>query len=256
VDGIDELLPSVEPQIWADFLLPLVTALPLMEMPHVAFKFFLPTTVGAALKKHDNARFDRFRTFDLHWDTESLKELLALRLSSFNKKGINSLKALAEENAATIEDDLIRKAQGSPRAMILMGHLMFEAHCADVSKPDLLLKTSDLKNAIERFNREYQSLVTSVPLMRVDEKAGRIYVGGRPVDVKLSKREFKVLEFLYRGRGMIRSEAEIVEAIGYVSNIAFDSMISRLRAKIESDPDNPIYLVTERGRGYRLANTE
>jgi len=140
--------------------------------------------------------------------------------------------------------------------MILMGHLMFEAHCADVSKPDLLLKTSDLKNAIERFNREYQSLVTSVPLMRVDEKAGRIYVGGRPVDVKLSKREFKVLEFLYRGRGMIRSEAEIVEAIGYVSNIAFDSMISRLRAKIETDPDNPIYLVTERGRGYRLANTE
>jgi hypothetical protein len=256
VDGIDELLPSVEPQIWADFLLPLVTALPLMEMPHVAFKFFLPTTVGATLKKHDNARFDRFRTFDLHWDAESLKELLALRLSSFNKKGINSLKALAEENAATIEDDLIRKAQGSPRAMILMGHLMFEAHCADVSKPDLLLKTSDLKNAIERFNREYQSLVTSVPLMRVDEKAGRLYIGGRPVDVKLSKREFKVLEFLYRGRGMVRSEAEIVEAIGYVSNIAFDSMISRLRAKIESDPDNPIYLVTERGRGYRLANTE
>lgn len=257
VDGIDELLPSVDPQVWADFLLPLVTALPLMEMSHVAFKFFLPTTLGAALKKNDSARFDRTRTIDLHWNAESLRVLLAMRLSSFNKKGISSLKALADENAATIEDDLIRKAQGSPRAMILIGHLVFEAHGASSPKPDLYLKKADLIRATERFHREYQSLVASVPLLRADEKAGLLYIGGRILDVKLSEREFKVLVFLYQARGMVRSEKEITEAIGgYVSNIAFDSMISRLRAKIESDSDNPLYLITERGRGYRLINTE
>lgn len=257
VDGVEEMLPSAEPETWADFLLPLITSLPLMEMPHVAFKFFLPTTVGAVLKKKDSARFDRFRTFDLSWDAESLRKLLALRLSSFNKKGIDSLKALAEEHFATVDNDLIRRAQGSPRAMILTGHFLFEAHCANSPKPDSYLKSNELKIAVEKFDRDYRSLITSVPLMRVDDKAGIVYKGGLPQNVKLSKREFKVLTFLYQAYRMIRTEEEITAAIGgYVSNIAFDSMMSRLRDKIEADPDNPLYLITERGRGYRLSNTE
>jgi two-component system phosphate regulon response regulator OmpR len=33
-----------------------------------------------------------------------------------------------------------------------------------------------------------------------------------------------------------------------------DKLLSRLRAKIESDPANPKYLQTVRGRGYKLVS--
>ena len=258
VDGLEEISSSSIQQAKTDFLTSLITATPLLEMPHVAFKFMLPTSVGATIKQNPEVRADRFKMFDLSWDTGSLEKLLALRLGSFNKRGINSLKAMADQNGTGIDEELIRRAHGSPRALVLIGHLLFESHCANSSTPEVYLKMSELHSAVKRFNEEYYSLITTIPLLRVDQSAGVVAIGGTPLLAKLSKREFQVLEFLYRTPGVIRSQQQIIDAIGYDDNVdvAFDSMISRLRAKIEKDPTNPVYLVTERKRGYRLLNTE
>lgn len=256
VDGLDELPETVSTQARAEFLSPLVTNLSLMEMPHVAFKFFLPITLGAALRKNENIRFDHFHVYQLIWEPEWLRDVLAIRLTRFNKAGKSSLAALAEESAQAIDDDLVRKAQGSPRALILLGHLLFEAHCARTNEKRSLLSQEDFKSAARKFENEYRVLITSVPLLRVDENARKLYLGGRELEVKLSAREFAVLVFLYRARTMLRTEEEITAAVPYSSNIAFDSMMSRLRGKFEPDPRNPVYLVTEHGRGYRLVNTE
>ncbi|HEC33331.1 MAG TPA: winged helix family transcriptional regulator, partial [Chloroflexi bacterium] len=40
--------------------------------------------------------------------------------------------------------------------------------------------------------------------------------------------------------------------IDEVDDARIEKLISRVRAKIEEDPTNPRYLVTVRGRGYRL----
>jgi DNA-binding response OmpR family regulator len=52
----------------------------------------------------------------------------------------------------------------------------------------------------------------------------------------------------------------IVEAVWggqYMDNVddaRIEKLVSRLRAKIEHDPTNPRYLLTQRGRGYKLAS--
>ena len=42
------------------------------------------------------------------------------------------------------------------------------------------------------------------------------------------------------------------EYIDQVDDARIDKLLSRLRAKIEPDPRDPRYLVTVRGRGYKL----
>jgi two-component system response regulator RegX3 len=42
------------------------------------------------------------------------------------------------------------------------------------------------------------------------------------------------------------------EYIDQVDDARIDKLLSRLRAKVEPDPHNPRYIITVRGRGYRL----
>jgi two-component system response regulator RegX3 len=39
-----------------------------------------------------------------------------------------------------------------------------------------------------------------------------------------------------------------------VDDTRIEKLVSRLRAKIEPDPSTPRYIVTVRGRGYKLVN--
>jgi two-component system response regulator RegX3 len=68
------------------------------------------------------------------------------------------------------------------------------------------------------------------------------------------------LLLVYGRIGKICDKYQIVEAvwgqdyIDEVDDARIEKLISRLRAKIERDPANPHYLLTVRGRGYKLAS--
>jgi DNA-binding response OmpR family regulator len=76
----------------------------------------------------------------------------------------------------------------------------------------------------------------------------------------LTPAEFDLLLALARNRGMVMSRAQLIDAIVHAeppeSERAIDVLMSRLRKKIENDPDNPAILLTVRGHGYRLAEGE
>jgi len=42
------------------------------------------------------------------------------------------------------------------------------------------------------------------------------------------------------------------EYVDEVYDSAIEKLVSRLRKKIEPDPSNPRYIITVRGRGYKL----
>ncbi len=92
----------------------------------------------------------------------------------------------------------------------------------------------------------------------VDVDAGEAWVDGEHVP-SLTDLEYRLLLLLYGRLGKICDKYQIVEAvwgqdyIDEVDDARVEKLISRLRSKVERDPANPKYLVTVRGRGYKLA---
>ncbi|MEI8082490.1 MAG: response regulator transcription factor [Actinomycetes bacterium] len=98
------------------------------------------------------------------------------------------------------------------------------------------------------------SSVLEVGPVRMDVDRHLVVVDGK--DVKLPLKEFELLEFLLRNAGRVLTRGQLIDRIwgsDYVGDTkTLDVHVKRIRAKIEPDPANPIYLVTLRGLGYKL----
>lgn len=91
----------------------------------------------------------------------------------------------------------------------------------------------------------------------VDHDSGDVWVDGVRIPV-LTDLEFRLMELLDERRDKLTDKYTIVtevwgeDYLGEVDDARVEKLISRLRAKIEPDPSEPRYLVTRRGRGYKL----
>ena len=81
-------------------------------------------------------------------------------------------------------------------------------------------------------------------------------VRGNPVE--LTKQEFDILYLLASRRGIVFSRAALITKVWggdtYVTERTVDSLVSRLRRKIERDPNDPEMLLTAWGVGYKFAD--
>jgi hypothetical protein len=104
-----------------------------------------------------------------------------------------------------------------------------------------------------------QQLVYAEPKQGVliDIESGEVYLNGKPIE-PLTSLEYRLLLLLYGNIDKICDKYRIVEAVwgeDYIEEVddaRIEKLVSRLRQKIEPNPSEPIYLVTVRGRGYRL----
>jgi hypothetical protein len=93
--------------------------------------------------------------------------------------------------------------------------------------------------------------------IRLDPDSGEVWVQGVQVPT-LTNLEYRLLLLLYGRLGKICSKYDVVEAvwgedyIDEVDDARIEKLISRLRQKLEPDPNSPRYLLTIRGRGYKL----
>ncbi len=93
--------------------------------------------------------------------------------------------------------------------------------------------------------------------VRVEVETGEVTVDGRLTE-SLTNLEFRLVLLLFGQLGKICDKYQVVEAvwgqdyIDTVDDARIEKLVSRLRAKIEPDPANPRYLLTLRGRGYKL----
>ena len=76
------------------------------------------------------------------------------------------------------------------------------------------------------------------------------------VQVELTGKEFDLLSFLAANKGKVFTKKQIYTHV-WEEDYAFDdsnimSFISKLRKKIEPDPEHPFYILTVRGVGYRF----
>lgn len=91
----------------------------------------------------------------------------------------------------------------------------------------------------------------------VDEDAGEVWVDGARVTL-LTDLEYKLMRLLHERRDRLTTKDMIVDAVwggdymDRVDDARIEKLVSRLRSKVEPDPTRPRYLVTQRGRGYKL----
>jgi len=98
--------------------------------------------------------------------------------------------------------------------------------------------------------------------IRLDERSGKVWLEGKPVCPDLTNLEFTLLSYLFKRRGEICSRSELLEAL-YPGELRdskldmtdnrLDTLIARLRDRIEVDRRRPKYILTIRGRGFKLA---
>ncbi len=81
-----------------------------------------------------------------------------------------------------------------------------------------------------------------------------IHVGENPI--RLTPREFEILELLARNRGIVFSTDKIYQEVWkedpFESKNTVMVHIRKIREKIESDPRNPVYIKTVWGVGYKV----
>lgn len=91
----------------------------------------------------------------------------------------------------------------------------------------------------------------------VDVDSGEVYVDGRRIE-PLTELEYKLLLLLYGRLNKIVDKYTIVTNVwgetylDSVDDARIEKLVSRLRSKLEPNAEEPRYLVTLRGRGYKL----
>lgn len=95
--------------------------------------------------------------------------------------------------------------------------------------------------------------------LRVDSGSREVWVQGQQLEPRLSRKEFDVLALLYRKAGQACSKDEIAthgwfdRTQGDVGDQEIEQCIRRVRLRVEPDPSSPVYILTVRGYGYKLA---
>jgi len=71
-------------------------------------------------------------------------------------------------------------------------------------------------------------------------------------------KEFELLEFLMRNSGRVLTRTQLIDRVWgsdyFGDTKTLDVHVKRLRAKIEKDPANPVFIQTVRGLGYKFEN--
>ena len=91
--------------------------------------------------------------------------------------------------------------------------------------------------------------------LRIDPSAHSVTVSGK--EIELSALEFRLLHHLASHPGMVFSRDQLLDRVWgndrSVTQRSVDVYIRRVREKIEMKPQDPIYLQTVHGVGYRFA---
>jgi two-component system phosphate regulon response regulator PhoB len=129
----------------------------------------------------------------------------------------------------------------------------------DLGADDYIVKPFSTRELLARvravLRRFEQPIISNIvtPDFELNAEAVTLTVRGRPLDVTAT--EFRLLHFLGTHAGRVFTRDQILDAvwrdISFVTPRSVDVYIRRLREKIEVDPENPVYLRTVRGTGYR-----
>jgi DNA-binding response OmpR family regulator len=111
-----------------------------------------------------------------------------------------------------------------------------------------------VKAVLRRFERPSTPSLISFEDVVIDASAMQLKVRGELTTTTAT--EFRLLDYLARHPGRVFSRDHLLDAVWgdarFVTPRSVDVYVRRIREKIETDPENPRFLKTVRGAGYRF----
>ena len=150
----------------------------------------------------------------------------------------------------------IKQHQEQTRILMMTakGQLEDKLEGFEVWADDYLVKPFDLEELVARIEallrRSVQKDVVSYGVLTLDNLQKKIFKGWE--EIKLSLKEFQILELLIRNKGMALSRLDIIEEVrgwnaGFEEDGKLDVYLSTIRRKIWKE-----MIETIKGYGYRL----
>lgn len=113
-----------------------------------------------------------------------------------------------------------------------------------------------VRAVLRRHGEPDELLPTTIEAGPVRLDVDRHLVSVRGVTVAMPLKEFDLLELLVRNSGRVLTRGQLIDRVwgaDYVGDTkTLDVHVKRLRAKVETDPANPVHLITVRGLGYKF----
>ncbi len=129
-----------------------------------------------------------------------------------------------------------------------------------LSKPfnplELIARVKSQLRRYKKYNSEttFVKSVIEIGNLTINTDTRQIWV--QQQEIRLTPKEFDILELLARNKGIVLSIAKIYEAVWkndfYKSDNTVMVHITKIREKIEDDPKHPIYIKTIWGVGYKI----
>jgi len=125
---------------------------------------------------------------------------------------------------------------------------------------ELTARVKALFRRVEMLGKKEEGAEAKVFQVRdltIDIDRHAVAVRGNPVE--LTAREFDLLVYFVRRPGRVYSREQLLDQVWGYQHSGYDhtvnSHINRLRSKIERDPQNPEYILTVWGVGYKFRDS-
>jgi hypothetical protein len=281
VDGVDELRETRDnPDLMARILAALLDAPGLLQLPGLAFKFFLPAPLLPALERTAIGRLDVLPQIALDWTGDELCAMLATRLqlcSQLSATSQGSTRCFADLCAADFDVDglLAAASGGSPRAMLRLCAAILDSHLRATDDPDAPIAAATVRAVLAGPPAPARPPAPAspvppappappaVPPLSLDDR-GDLWLGERRVGAQLPRLRRAVMSCLWANRDRYVTYEELFRAMDGVKpgsreladpHESLRKLVGHLRELIEPGrPSSPTYIEHIAGVGYVLRN--
>jgi hypothetical protein len=231
------------------------SSLTLFENPHFVYKMVLPMWLQDPLVSTGVIRRRRTRIYTLSWHLEDLITIVVKRTALASGSPVEKLAEICKDKNLSLW--LERTGGDSPRGWL---------ECIAPLVAQYLRRQRTIST------EEWHDIRTqSSPRFMFDPESESAMVGWRRI-TDLPEVPRLLLSYLYENRERVCTRSELYH-LAYLPtrypdateeerreysadnyDSVLDTAISRLRKRIEPDPQTPMYVITERGKGYKLEN--